>query len=311
MIQTDVRHVGTGVPLTLGDAAEVFVEHHTKTLSPSYRIWLRKKLAHLINHLGHDARIDKVTIFDLDVWYSTVTERRDWSDDYKAGHATAVKKFFSWLGERRVIQSDPAALLRPVTVAEKPPKAISDAAARCLLRLAAANPRDYAIIRFLLFTGARAHEVTGLTYDRLFLPDRYAILEGKGRRGAKQYRTVIFDPITQQAIQTYLDESFRGRGPYIFVSEKIGDEGAPLSPNALRLMINRLKDGLKAEGIREPVSPHRLRHYWATRALRLGANPTMVQDMMGHRDFSTTKRYTKFMPDQLRESYDKFFSGTL
>lgn len=309
MNTTTTRQQVEQTPLTLNHAVSIFLHHHTQTLSPSYGEWLHKKLGHLVAYLGEDTKPEEITIVSLDLWYSTILDQ-PWSNAYKAGYARAVKTFFTWLGSRRYIKSNPAALLRPVSIPELPPKSISDAAARALLSLTAELPRDQALIRFMLFTGARAHEVTGLTRDRLYLSERYAIVEGKGKRGVKQHRPVIFDPMTQEALRVHLAQA--PASVYVFTSQKIGCDGKPLSPNALRLLLNRLRPLLAEKfGIREDISPHRLRHWWATKAIRSGGNLSMVQDQMGHKDPRTTRHYAKFTPNHLRDSYDQAFDGRL
>lgn len=216
----------------------------------------------------------------------------------------AVKTFFNWLGKRRYISSNPASLLVPKQVNQGPPKAITDETAAALLLAARHHPRDRALVLFLLRTGVRKHEASGLLRANLSLGERWAVVVGKGKKGAKQERAVIFDDETAGALRSWLDVA--PVSPLVFVSvDRRRNEGEPLSPDAIRLILNRLA---KRAGIKEEISPHRLRHYFGVTAAALGASESFIQQQLGHADPKTTQRYTRFAPYRLREAYDRVFS---
>ena len=285
-------------PIDLDRAIQLFLLHHAGGLSSSYEVWLRRRLAHLAQYLGQDRLIASITIVDLDAWYSLVLQQGTWGDEYKRGYGVAVKTFFTWLGKRRYLSSNPASLLTPKHINQGPPKAISDETAAALLAAAGSSARDYAVVLFLLRTGVRKHEATGLLRSRLSLGERWAIVTGKGKRGAKQQRTVIFDSATAAALRGWLDVA--PPSLWLFCAR----DGQQLQPDALRLLLNRL---VKKAGIVEEVSPHRLRHYFGVTAAALGASEAFIQQQLGHADPKTTQRYTRFAPYRLREAYDRVF----
>lgn len=294
--------------LSLDSAIHIFLSHHGAALSRDYQGWLLRRLNHLANYVGRDRAVATITITDLDFWHSTVLQKYlagEWSADYTRGYGVAVKTFFNWLGKRRYIQSNPAALLTPKEISETPPKAISDAAASAMLELTRSHPRNYALTLFLLRTGVRAHEASGLLRSNLRLPERYAHVIGKGKRGAKQQRVVVFDDETRQALQDWL--AVAPRSQLVFTSVKRGEAGNPIGPGAVLQMCQDCRDGLREMGIFEPVNPQRIRHYWGVTAARLGASESFIMQQMGHRDPKTTQRYTKFTPQRLRQAYDRVF----
>lgn len=291
--------------IDLERAIELFLLHHAGSLSASYELWLRRRLEHLAGYLGGDRPLGSITIVDLDLWYSLVLQQKGWGDDYKRGYGVAVKTFFSWLGKRRYLQSNPASLLVPKQVNQGPPKAISEETAAALLAAARDQPRDYALVLFLMRTGVRKHEAAGLLRSCLSLGERWATVTGKGKKGAKQQRVVVFDVMTADALRDWLRVAPASQ--WVFCSiDKRRNEGDPLKPDAVRLMLNRL---VKKAGIREEVSPHRLRHYWGVTAAALGASEAFIQQQLGHADPKTTQRYTRFVPYRLRDAYDRVFSG--
>jgi integrase/recombinase XerD len=160
--------------------------------------------------------------------------------------------------------------------------------------------RDRALIDVLYATGLRVSELVGLRLTDVRLDDGYLQCMGKGGKA----RIV---PLGDQAVawvRRYLAEARSGlvrrrESPWLFVNAR----GARLSRVGFW---KRLAAYARRAGIRAPVSPHVLRHSFATHLLERGADLRAIQMMLGHADLSTTEIYTHVLEARLRQAYDAF-----
>ncbi len=159
--------------------------------------------------------------------------------------------------------------------------------------------RDKALISVLYATGLRVSELVALKLTNLHLEDGYLTCTGKGSKD----RLV---PVGQEAIDWVRQYVERARptlvtraSPWLFVNAR----GGPLSRVGFWKLLKEY--GLKA-GIRQGISPHVLRHSFATHLLDRGADLRAIQMMLGHADLSTTQIYTHVLEARLRAVYDKF-----
>jgi integrase/recombinase XerD len=159
--------------------------------------------------------------------------------------------------------------------------------------------RDKALISVLYATGLRVSELIGLRASNLHLDEGYLTCLGKGSK-----ERIV--PIGQEAaawLRRYLDEG-RPRlvtrsSPWLFVNAR----GGPLSRVGFWKLLKEY--GVKA-GISRDISPHVLRHSFATHLLERGADLRAIQMMLGHADLSTTQIYTHVLEARLRAVYDRF-----
>ncbi len=158
--------------------------------------------------------------------------------------------------------------------------------------------RTKALAELLYSTGARISEALGLDLDDLGMDDRLVRVRGKGNKE----RLVPIGAPARAAIDSYLRRArpalvSRGKGtPALFVNER----GARLSRQSAGADI---EDLAKRAGLRRQVSPHVLRHSFATHLLAGGADIRVVQELLGHASVATTQIYTKVSIDQLRDVY--------
>ncbi|HXK80096.1 MAG TPA: tyrosine recombinase XerC [Kiritimatiellia bacterium] len=161
--------------------------------------------------------------------------------------------------------------------------------------------RDTAILELFYSTGMRIAELCGLTTARLDLLSGTALVRGKGKKER-------FCPIGRpaaQALQAALDardhwlaeRNFR-RPSAVFVSSK----GGPLTPRSVE---RSFKKYLAVAGLNPAITPHVLRHSFATHLLDAGADLRSVQELLGHASLSTTQIYTHVSVERLKEEYDK------
>ena len=159
--------------------------------------------------------------------------------------------------------------------------------------------RDKALIAVLYATGLRVTELISLRLTNLHLEEGYLVCRGKGDK-----ERIV--PIGQEAIdwvRRYLTEArptlVKRASPWLFVNVR----GGPLSRVGFWKLLKEY--GLKA-GITHDISPHVLRHSFATHLLERGADLRAIQMMLGHADLSTTQIYTHVLEARLRAVYDRF-----
>ncbi len=152
--------------------------------------------------------------------------------------------------------------------------------------------RDVAILELLYATGVRVSELTGLDLDDVDRAGRTVRVLGKGRKE----RIVPFGAKAAEALDAYLGPRAQARGP-VFTNHR----GGRLTVRAIYDIVRR---SARAAGIVRRVSPHTLRHTFATHLLDAGADLRVIQEFLGHSRLSTTQRYTHVGADQLMRVYD-------
>ena len=161
--------------------------------------------------------------------------------------------------------------------------------------------RDRAILETLYATGSRASEVVGLKMEDLYLDAAFCKCFGKG---SKQ-RIVPLGRIAVSALEAYLEKQ-RPRlvqsspeAPWVFVSRG----GRQLTREMLWVLVKKY---VKRAGLHSKVSPHTLRHSFATHLLAGGADLRTVQELLGHANIRTTQHYTHVDRDRLKAIHQKF-----
>lgn len=162
--------------------------------------------------------------------------------------------------------------------------------------------RDKAILELLFSTGLRVSELANLLIDGVYLKRDEFTVRGKGDKP----RVVFLSDAAKVSIKAYLDKR-RDASPFLFVSHdraKGGRENAgPLTPRSIQRLVERYA---KAAGITKRITPHTLRHTFATDLLMNGADIRSVQSMLGHASITTTQIYTHVTNEHLKDVHKKF-----
>jgi integrase/recombinase XerD len=222
----------------------------------------------------------------------------------------AVRGFHRFLLREGLATRDPASAVRPPSPPKRLPKAISVQDVEALLEAAGADQtpralRDRALLELLYGSGARISEAVGLDVDELDLATGTVKLFGKGRKE----RIVPLGSYAREAIDGYL---VRGRpvlaaaspgrtaAPALFLNARGGRLSRQSAWTVLRAAAERA--GLR-DDVRREISPHTLRHSFATHLLDGGADVRVVQELLGHASVTTTQVYTLVTVERLREVY--------
>lgn len=227
--------------------------------------------------------------------------------------ASAIRGLHRFALREGLVAHDVSRDVRPPTPPRRLPRALDVTEVARLLEtvgppIEATGPdnllplRDRALLEFLYGTGARISEAVGAAVDDLDLTEGTVVLRGKGGRT----RAVPIGGYAVDALRAYLVRArptlaAAGRGtPVVFLNAR----GGPLSRQSAWTVLRRAaaRAGLPVDGPRA-VSPHTLRHSYATHLLDGGADVRVVQELLGHASVTTTQVYTLVTVERLREVY--------
>lgn len=219
-----------------------------------------------------------------------------------ARNLSALRTFFRFLYREGRVSHNPFGLVTAPRRRPRLPKVLTpDEVAAVLSAPDTSTPaglRDRALLELLYATGLRVGELVSLRLTDLTTADEIRVL-GKGRRE----RIVLVGEAAQEALIRYLDEGrpalVRGRdGGALFVNSR----GGPLTDRGVRVLLDRC---IRRTALGRRVSPHVLRHTFATHLLDGGADLRSVQELLGHVNLSTTQIYTHVSRDWLKRVYDR------
>lgn len=233
--------------------------------------------------------------------------RRPLAASSTARAVASVRGWTRFCASEGLTNGDPASSLRPPARPRRLPRAIPVDDVLAILEAAGAGDgelplRDRALLELVYATGARISEAVGLDLDDVELDPRGPAVRlfGKGRKE----RVVPLGSFARDAVEAYAVRArpalaTRGTGvPALFLNTR----GRRLSRQSAWAV---LRDAARRAGIAhaEDVSPHTLRHSFATHLLQGGADVRVVQELLGHASVTTTQIYTLVTPDALREMY--------
>jgi len=214
---------------------------------------------------------------------------------------SSVRGWHRFLAREGIEQDDPSGRLRPPKAPRHLPKALTiDQVERLLGAPSAEEPigiRDRALLELLYATGARVSEAVGLDVHHLAHGD---VLRLRGK--ASKERIVPIGSFARDAVDAYLTRVRPGLAAKGRASARLflGARGAPLSRQSAWLVIRAAAEHAH---ITVEVSPHTLRHSFATHLLQGGADVRVVQELLGHASVATTQIYTHVSVDTLRDIY--------
>lgn len=215
----------------------------------------------------------------------------------------AIKSFYQYLVRERYLEKDPAAHLESPKLEKKLPKILSIVEVEELLKqpntYLPTGLRDKAMLELLYATGIRVSELISLNISDINLDMGYIKCYGKG---AKE-RIVPLGSIAAKCVQEYIS---KGRSKLVRTYEEpalfVNHHGNRLTRQGFWKIIKKYA---QEANINREITPHTLRHSFATHLLENGADLRSVQEMLGHADISTTQIYTHVTKNRLKEVYDK------
>jgi integrase/recombinase XerC len=302
--------------------------------------WVQKFLQHLATDVGasvYTQRNYRQALLEFFNWHSTERNRSpDWAalqrDDFRAyvrclgrGELSraavqlrfcALRAFYRFLARHGQVNASPIKNIalpklenrlprfltaqQMIELLEAPLKPLAAPRGKRAGRpvVPSACYRDAAILETIYSCGLRISELCGLCAADLDINEQIVRVRGKG----KKERLVPIGGTALKAIQEYwamLPQPPSGNAPVFAAS---GTNGGPLSP---RILQQRLKKYLVSAGLDPQLTPHKLRHSYATHLLDGGADLRSVQELLGHARLATTQVYTHLNTDRLKQAYDQ------
>lgn len=240
-----------------------------------------------------DVSLDTLTNFVADLHDLGIAPRS------QARIISGLKSFFKFLKTEDYLDENPALLLAAPLTGRHLPEVLTveeiDEMIDCIDLTTPEGRRNRAIIETLYGCGLRVSELVDLEINKLFLVDGYIVVSGKGSKE----RIVPISPVAADLITDYLPERNQmdvkpGEENVVFLNRR----GHRLTRQMIFTIIRRLA---ALAGIRKVISPHTLRHSFATHLLEGGANLRAIQQMLGHESIATTEIYLHLDTTHLRE----------
>lgn len=222
-----------------------------------------------------------------------------------ARHVASIRAFHQFLLRERAVDHDPSVHIESPQMERSLPKVLNMQEVETLLDSPKANDhfgiRDKAMLELLYATGIRVSELIGLNMGDVHITMGFIRCVGKGNKE----RIIPIGKAATTALTHYIQE-----GRKHFVSKKHQDDSFFLNHHGRRLTRQgfwKILKRLAAEaGIEKELTPHTLRHSFATHLLENGADLRAVQEMLGHADISTTQIYTHVTKTRLKDVYSQF-----
>lgn len=290
-----------------------FIEHvevergRSQKTAENYHLYLQR----LVEFAG-DIEVEKIDSELVRKWRLWLNRYKNEHDDSLATitqsyHLIALRSFLGYCSKRGIETLTPEKVELPKVRRKQVSFLNGDELKRLVEAIdisKLAGLRDRAIIELLYSSGLRVSELTNLNIDQVNLRRREFVVRGKGQKDRPVF-------ISQQAadwLTAYLGERHDGTKPLFinYSGSKTGDSAGEfkrLTPRSVQRIVARYA---KLAGITKHVSPHTLRHSFATDLLMNGADLRAVQSLLGHSNIATTQVYTHMTDPHLREVHEKF-----
>lgn len=266
---------------------------------------------HTLTSYRHDltdfARfMDKKSVLEADKWdlrrYLALLQERNLTKKTAARRLACLRSFYKYLLREGDISTNPAVVLRNPKVEKRLPMVLDETEISMLLESPESDlsgKRDRAILELLYSTGMRVSELVRLSFEDVDFVGGVCRVFGKG---SKERLCPVGDKALR-AMRAYAEAYRRqsGRpGRALFWNHSPNKQGSRLTERSIRRILNKY---IERTCRRNGISPHTLRHSFATHLLNRGADLRSVQELLGHENLSTTQVYTHVTTDRLKEAY--------
>ena len=271
----------------------------------SYRSDLNQFTGFLVDEWGMDP--EKLTPRDVDVLtlrgFLAHLHNKGTARSSIARKLAALRTFFRFLTREGRLEKNPARLISTPRQEKKIPNRMEESEVERLIdspdRTEPLGRRDYAILELLYATGLRVGELVGLDRSSIEKDARLVRAQGKGRKE----RLVPYGEPAAAALENYIQDrqELARRGPgtdALFLNAR----GQRLTSRSVHRLVRKY---LSQAALRSGLSPHSLRHAFATHLLERGADLRSIQELLGHSSLSTTQKYTHLSTAKLLKVYEK------
>jgi len=251
--------------------------------------------------------ITSITYRDVRYYYSHLSNyKTNQGRGYKAQSImrkiSSLRTFYQYLLRKELLESNPFALLEPPKKEVKLPKFLYfnelEKIISSIDRTTVLGLRDYMIFELFYATGVRVGEIVNIKVSDIDFSNQMIRVFGKGSKE----RLVPINSVCKQVINEYIEESrpslLKGESDYLLLNNR----GKSLTTRGIRYILDQV---VLKSGVNIGISPHMLRHTFATHLLDEGADLRVVQELLGHERLETTQIYTHVTKHRLQEVYLK------
>lgn len=218
-------------------------------------------------------------------------------------HISSLKSFFNYLVDESIIKVSPIEEVSSLKKAKKLPKYLSISEVDKLLNIPLNSEFDYrnkAMLELMYGTGLRVSELVSIEYSNIDFENSIIRINGKG----KKERIIPLGEVASYYLKIYLSDyrsKLLKRNTYNQVF--LNNHGKPITRQGFNYILENIRE---LTGIEKEITPHVLRHSFATHLLEGGADIRSIQEMLGHENISTTNIYTEVVNDVLRSNYEMY-----
>lgn len=218
-------------------------------------------------------------------------------------HISSLKSFFNYLVDESIIKVSPMEEVSSLKSPKKLPKYLSISEVDKLLNIPLNSEFDYrnkAMLELMYATGLRVSELVSIEYSNIDFENSIIRINGKG----KKERIIPLGEVASYYLKVYLSDyrsKLLKRNTYNQVF--LNNHGKPITRQGFNYILENIRE---LTGIEKEITPHVLRHSFATHLLEGGADIRSIQEMLGHENISTTNIYTEVVNDVLRSNYEMY-----
>jgi integrase/recombinase XerD len=243
----------------------------------------------------------KLSNKDLEKYITTLEE---YAPSTVSRNISSIKSFYNYMVKSNKMANNPSELIKEPKLGRHLPTYLTIEEVDSLLDIDTETNFDYrnkALLELMYATGLRISEVVELEFKNIDFDDCIVRVMGKGSKE----RIVPINDYALDALKEYINTArpnmlIKGENNYIFIN----NHGNKMTRQAVFKII---KKECSNKGITKNISPHTLRHTFATHLLENGADLRVIQELLGHSDISTTQIYTHVSNDKLKNDYNEYF----
>lgn len=256
------------------------------------------------NKYFNNKKIENINENDIVKYLEYLKEEKNLSSRSIERHLTTLRGFFKYLVKMEILKYDITKNIDNLKIGKHLPTTLTCEEVEKLMDIKLDTPFDYrtkAMLEVMYGSGLRVSELVNLTLNDIDLFNDTILIHGKGSKE----RIVLLGDYAKEYLEKYLKvrgsliKRKNGNPEKLFLN----NHGKPITRNGFNFLLNKI---LKDKNIEKEVTPHTLRHSFATHMLDNGADLRTIQELLGHSDIVTTRIYTHVSKKQIQNNYNKY-----